>query len=255
MQRQHIPALGLRYWVALCLASIFGANSGDFFAHDIGLGHLAGLPFLAIALVAVLFVERIDNAVHEVHYWAAIVIVRTAATNLADFFSGDLRLAKIWVITALTFLLMLALRLSWRFLWSAKEYKGSDQSGLIRADWAYWVCMFVAGTLGTVIGDFCSHDWRLGDGWAAILLSGILFALFLAGRNLLLWSLPFYWLIIVMIRAAGTVVGDFFAGRNILGLPLSTLLTGLLFIGLLIVWKEPFKKREEPSGATAHPAD
>ena len=55
MQRQHIPALGPRYWVALCLASIFGANSGDFFAHDIGLGHLAGLPFLAIALVAVLF--------------------------------------------------------------------------------------------------------------------------------------------------------------------------------------------------------
>jgi hypothetical protein len=101
-----------------------------------------------------------------------------------------------------------------------------------------------------VIGDFCSHDWRLGDGWAAILLSAVLFALFLAGRNLLLWSLPFYWLIIVMIRAAGTVVGDFFAGRNMLGLPLSTLVTGLLFIGLLIVWKEPFKKRQELGAAT-----
>ena len=33
--------LGARYWVALCLASIFGANMGDFFARDLGLGDFA----------------------------------------------------------------------------------------------------------------------------------------------------------------------------------------------------------------------
>ena len=49
MQRSHVPQLGVRYWSALCLASIFGANMGDFFAHNLGLGHVAGLPFLAIA--------------------------------------------------------------------------------------------------------------------------------------------------------------------------------------------------------------
>jgi F420H(2)-dependent quinone reductase/Repeat of Unknown Function (DUF347) len=52
-----------------------------------------------------------------------------------------------------------------------------------------------------------------------------------------LWHLA-----IVMIRAAGTVVGDFFAGRNVLGLPLSTLMTGLLFVGLLLLWKESSNK-------------
>ena len=29
MQPNHLPALGARYWSALCLASIFGANMGD----------------------------------------------------------------------------------------------------------------------------------------------------------------------------------------------------------------------------------
>ena len=47
LKQQHLPILGPRFWAALCLASIFGANVGDFFAHDLGLGHLGGLPFLA----------------------------------------------------------------------------------------------------------------------------------------------------------------------------------------------------------------
>ena len=42
MQPNHLPALGARYWSALCLASIFGANMGDLFARNLGLGHVAG---------------------------------------------------------------------------------------------------------------------------------------------------------------------------------------------------------------------
>ena len=30
MQQIHLPTLGARYWAALCLASIFGANMGTF---------------------------------------------------------------------------------------------------------------------------------------------------------------------------------------------------------------------------------
>jgi uncharacterized membrane-anchored protein len=99
--------------------------------------------------------------------------------------------------------------------------------------------MFIAGTLGTVIGDYSSHDLHLGDGGACFLLVPILALLFLIARNGLLRSLPYYWLTIVTVRAAGTVVGDFVAGRNMLGLPLGTLVTGTLFVALLVMWKEP----------------
>jgi uncharacterized membrane-anchored protein len=50
--------------------------------------------------------------------------------------------------------------------------------------------------------------------------------------------LPFYWLTVVAIRAAGTAVGDLVSGRNMLGLPMSTTVTGILFVALLLVWKE-----------------
>ena len=55
MQIKHVPSIGPRYWTALCIASVFGANMGDYFAKDLGLGHVNGLPILAV-LIAIVFV-------------------------------------------------------------------------------------------------------------------------------------------------------------------------------------------------------
>jgi hypothetical protein len=86
----------------------------------------------------------------------------------------------------------------------------------------------------TVLG---SHA-PAGRAAASILLSPILGLLFVVARGGLLGSLWFYWLTVAMVRAAGTAVGDLVASRGMLGLPLSTLVTGVIFVGLLIAWKE-----------------
>ncbi len=237
MQQYHVPFLGLRYWIALCLASIFGANMGDFFAHNLGLGHVAGLPFLAIAFAIVFVLERFDRSAHEAFYWLAIVVVRTAATNLADFFAGDLRLPRPWVMAGLAAVLALSVAAAWQLSWRNAADKSDAQSNLLRADSGYWLAMLIAGTLGTVMGDFFSHDLHLGNAVASLVLSALLAPFLFVGARRLLWSLPFYWTTIVMVRAAGTVVGDLLAARNALGLALSTAATGLLFIGFLILWR------------------
>ena len=239
MQRIHLPVLGARYWVALCLASIFGANMGDFFARDVGLGHIAGLPFLALALAIVLIGERFDRSVHQVYYWTAIIIVRTGATNFADFACGDMKLPRALVIIGLTAALIAALFASWQFACRREAGNNKAPDSVLRADAGYWTSMFIAGALGTVIGDYCSHDLHLGDGGASLLLVPILALVFVIARNGLLRSLPYYWLTIVTVRAAGTAVGDLVAGRTMLGLPLGTLVTGTLFVALLVMWKEP----------------
>ena len=165
----------------------------------------------------------------------AIVVVRTAATNLADFFSVDLRLPKPWVMAGLALLLLLSLVTAWQLRWGKSIDKNDGQRDLLRADSGYWVAMLIAGTLGTVMGDFFSHDLHLGNALASATLSALLAPFFVVGARRVPWSLPFYWTTIVMIRAAGTVVGDLLAARNALGLPLSTAATGLLFIGLLLL--------------------
>ena len=235
MKPIHLPALGPRYWAALCIASIFGANMGDFFAHNLGLGHVAGLPFLAAALAIVMVAERFDTLRHQVYYWCAIIIVRTAATNFADFAAGDLKLPRLWVMVVLAILLIAAVWLSWRFTWQRLANKADE---VLCADLGYWVCMFLAGTLGTVIGDYSSHNLKLDDAGAAILLSPIVALLLVAGRNGRLLLLPLFWTTVVAIRAAGTAIGDTLAGRHMLGLPVSTAVTGAVFVILLVVWKE-----------------
>jgi uncharacterized membrane-anchored protein len=237
MHARHLPVLGPRFWVALCLASVFGANMGDFFAHDLGLGHVVGLPFLAIGFALILVAERYDVSTRELYYWLAIIVVRTAATNIADYLAGDLKLPRVWIMACLALLLAIAVAK----VWAARRRTTSANRNreLLRADAMYWVSMLVAGTLGTVIGDYVSHNLRLGDGLASMALGLPLGVLFLIGSRGPIWSLPFYWATIVMVRAAGTAVGDFLAGRGILGLPLSTAATGITFVALLLVWRGP----------------
>jgi uncharacterized membrane-anchored protein len=228
MQVQHVPLLGPRYWVALCMASVFGANMGDFFAGPLHLGHLRGVPILAAVLLAILLLERRNSAEHEAYYWSAIVVIRTAATNLADLAIGDLKWSWLAVMAGLAVLLVA----------SAGFDQKTSQARLPATSWNYWLCMLIAGTLGTVVGDFTSFGVGLG-----LLKSSILLSLILAGAFYLVrgWLrvILFYWLIVVLVRAAGTAVGDFFASKAVgLGLPLSTALTGALLVATLMLWKE-----------------
>jgi uncharacterized membrane-anchored protein len=108
--------------------------------------------------------------------------------------------------------------------------------------------MLIAGTLGTVIGDYCSHNLHLGDAEASIMLSLILGLLFVLARGGLLRVLWFYWLTVVTVRAAGTAVGDMVASRGLLGLPLSTLVTGVIFVAVLVAWKDPARPKLVEAG-------
>ena len=240
MKQKHLPALGPRFWAALCLASIFGANMGDFFAHGIGLGHVTGLPFLAVGFGLILLAERFDDGVRELYYWLAIVVVRTAATNIADYLAGDLKLPRPWVMAGLAVALVLAVFL----VWQRRRQTGAIDSRqtLLTADTPYWISMLLAGTLGTVIGDYASHNLRLGDGLASLALGLPLVLLFIVGSRGPIWSLPFYWLTIVVVRAAGTSAGDLLAGRGLLGLPLSTAVSGVAFVTLLVLWRDRRRK-------------
>src|SRR3984885_9771907 len=92
MQIKNVPAITPRYWVAILVASMCGANTGDFLSHNLHLGHWRGLPPLAAVFLAILWAERRARIATEAYYWLAIIVLRTAATNLADLGTHDLKL-------------------------------------------------------------------------------------------------------------------------------------------------------------------
>lgn len=246
MQRKHIPSMGPRYWAALSIVSVFGANLGDFEAHDLGLGHALGLAPMAMLFAVVFIAERRDSSWNQGYYWLAIIFVRAAATNLADLITLDLGVGIVRAVSSLAVLLGLAV-LGGRLFSAKSPERGAvkELGELPSTDLSYWTAMLVAGTLGTVIGDYSSYGLGYGTGKASIMLAGLLAIVLAAGSRSLFANALYYWSTIVVVRAAGTAVADFLAGSEFLslGLRLSTLCTGLVFATTVLIWKDQGSRR------------
>jgi uncharacterized membrane-anchored protein len=244
MQVRNVPVLGLRYWTAICLASVFGANLGDFVSHDLHLGHVRGVPVLAVLFAGILIGERRAVWGGEAWYWAAIVLLRTAATNLADFATHDLHMAYAWVIAALEAVLVL-------LVVPGGGAARAAAAGRPVTDGWYWGAMLTAGTLGTAIGDCTADDFGLGSGVGSLVLCGVLAAIFAVTQRGAWVGKAAYWITVVGVRSAGTTVGDFFAFRHGmgLGLPVSTLVSGMAMVGVLVLWR-PQRVREAVGAQT-----
>ena len=220
------PDLGPRYWAALCLASIFGCNTGDALATDAGLGHWRGLPLLAGAFALTLLGERRVARPHEAWYWLAIVIVRTAATNLADLVVHDAGVPypMVFVILAAVILVVMVI---------AARRAPAERPPV--ADGVFWTGMLAAGILGTACGDDLASA-RGGFGLdAASIATSLATGLALAIRATPgLRVAATFWTAVVVIRTAGTNLGDLFAHH--ITLNASTVATGATLAILLLLW-------------------
>jgi len=95
MRTPNLPPINARYWTAIVAASMCGANTGDFASHNLHLGHTRGLLPFALTFLAILLIETKSKRTTELHYWLAIIVLRTAATNLADLATHDLKLGYV----------------------------------------------------------------------------------------------------------------------------------------------------------------
>ena len=248
MQKSSLPAVDARYWAAIVAASMCGANTGDFAAHYLHLGHAYGLLPMAAIFLGILWAERRSAGGLELYYWLAIIVLRTAATNLADLGTHDLKLGFPAVIAGLAALMALILLID-RSRDSSPPTSAPTRVTLPATDLPYWIVMLAAGTLGTALGDFVADELGLGAGYGSLALAPVF--------GLTLWiasvygrmTKPWYWLAIVAARTLGTTLGDFAAGRKglALGLPLSTLCTGLLLVAILVLWNRLGAGRLKPA--------
>ena len=217
------PRIDSRYWLALAAASIFGTNTGDFVAGYLHLGHLAGLPWLLALFVAILVLERLSAVKTPLWFWAAIITMRTAATNVGDAFH-DFHLGFDVSVPVMAALFAASV---WLYARLTPGRGAGDDTVKVN-----WIAMMFAGVLGTVGGDLAAKG--LSNPGAA----GVFFALAAAAiaifrrRGTLLAAAP-YWLAVALIRTAGTAGGDTVA--HAIGLAPSTVLTGLAFVVLIVV--------------------
>ena len=211
------------YWVAMYATSALGTNLGDFAAEGLGLG--LGVSFAALAAIsgALIALDRAAGARTEVVFWLALVALRAMATNVGDFLTEDLGVARGVSAPALGVLTLAAGYLTY----------GGDSP---RVDARYWLAMALGGAFGTVAGDFASHALGLPQATVALALA------LAAGVAVRPWGagVMSYWALVLVERAAGTPAGDGLAeGRGLglgLGLPVAMSVTGAVFAAA-VFWR------------------
>jgi uncharacterized membrane-anchored protein len=238
MKYIHTPRVDARYWTAIMLASVFGTHLGDFYAHESGLGIVKGLAVLALLAAVGFLVERFENRRHEAYYWLVIILIRTGATNIADYLAFRVRVPPVALTLGLIGLLCL-------FGWGthrAFRAEGESRRALPKTDASYWLAMLSAGVFGTVMGDICEH--AIGEGVASVALTALLFGVLFAGWGRAVQMIWLYWTTVAVARTAGTAIGDWLAENKFLhiGLSFSTVITGLAFVAVLAFWRSSAKQ-------------
>ena len=161
-----VPKLNSKYWLVLVAASVFGTNTGDFLSDYLHLGHVTGLPYLGLVLSAIFVLEKFSPWASIAFFWAAIIVIRTAATNIADA-THDIGIYGLGAV-ALIFI---------AFLFAVRHYKHvsdtqTNTSNAPRIDAFYWVVMALAGIVGTLAGDITSAAFGFGLFTANHILAG-----------------------------------------------------------------------------------
>ncbi|ADW71429.1 hypothetical protein AciX9_4483 (plasmid) [Granulicella tundricola MP5ACTX9] len=250
MRSANVPRVDARYWSAITVASIFGCNLGDclsFYAHW---NHWIGLAPLAAIFALLLLGERRSTRTTQAWYWTVVIVLRAAATNLADLATHTFEWPYVRVIIGLIVLQMLVV---WLVVPRPILPRGSS-TGRPSTTGAYWFSLLTAGTLGTAIGDWSAEALHLGTGYATLALGAIFAMVLLIGRESRWTTKLAFWSAIVAVRAAGTTAGDWMAFREEpglsnglnLGLPFSTSLNCALYVGLLVLWR-PHRGRNSDS--------
>lgn len=236
MKLKSAPTLGPRYWTTMLIASVCGTNFGDFFPDVLRLGAVAGLISLAALFVAVALIDRRLEKAYEGRYWALILIVRAAATNIADLVIQKQHLGY------LTASVVLALTLVGLKMLHDHASPPPTEDRRVTPTGLYWLSMLTAGALGTLVGDGIGHAFGAvskGVPISAGIATGVLMLLYFTPRGGLPTSVEAYWPTIVIVRWWGTNVGDILA--FLLSLPVSLLGTGAVLALVIYCW--PATKR------------
>ena len=227
----HVRALrtSARFWVAMLAASALGTNLGDLWTGHLGMSGLTAFAGLVVVCAMAIWADRAFGRLTEFAYWIAIIVLRAAATNVADLRTEQFSVGSVPAATALAVSALIAGT-------RTRPVTATGTRASPAVDGWYWVTMFVAGVFGTAAGDLVSHT--LGVVASAVMLTILLVAVIWVRERVFAGSMMSYWVAVLAERTAGTPIGDGLASRHgaALGLQVATCCSAMLLAAALL-WR------------------
>ncbi len=237
-----VPEVTLYFWLIKCLCTTIGEtfsdnlvsswSPADATAHQlqIGLWKVTGCTFALLAvLLAIQFTrQRYIAAV----YWANIVVISLAGTQITDLFEGQGEVPNhMWPITIVSLVLLSVVFFAW---WYTERTLSMHSIMTTRREMFYWLAILVTFATGTAVGDLIAEKFALGY-LTTLLLFVVIIAIIAA-----FWKLTringvlAFWLAYIMTRPLGASTGDFLSQHGNQGLNLGTTVTSDIFLGVIV---------------------
>ncbi|MBS0520435.1 MAG: hypothetical protein JSR90_17200 [Proteobacteria bacterium] len=239
MDESHVPAIGLRYWILLLLATTVAAFAGCVMTIPFGLPLGIKLIPLSAILVVIFLLERRDESSTDAWYWAAVAVIGAAGARIADISTGALELDYLYLVVGLVILLGMTFAVG-----QSEETRLISRLQVERArpsaDLTHWIGMIVASVLGAVASDLVKTGFQLGPLFAGALFAAMLGGFYCLFRFTRANRLLLFWCAVSLVSAEGGCIGRFVGSRQELGV---SLVYGALFVvgpfvATLLFWRD-----------------
>ena len=228
----RVPIPTWDFWVVKLLAVTVGETFADLVAERIGLGLTNTGILMGIVLVALLFKQFAQKRYIPVWYWLSVVLVSIEGTIITDKLHDDMGVAL--MTTTVIFGVLLAATFA---LWYMVEGTLSiHRVTNFRREGFYWLAILLTFAMGTSSGDQAAEALGMGFLPSALMYAGIIAAIVVAHFGFGLNGVLSFWAAYIITRPAGASLGDWLSQPVAdTGLGLGTIVTSLIFLGLIAV--------------------
>jgi uncharacterized membrane-anchored protein len=237
-----VPEVTLYFWLIKCLCTTIGETFSDNLvsawspanatAHQlqIGLWKVTGCTFALLAvLLAIQFTRQRYIAVV---YWANIVVISLAGTQITDLFEGQGQVPNhMWPITIVSLILLGIVFFAW---WYTERTLSMHSIRTTRREMFYWLAILVTFATGTAVGDLIAEKFGLGYLTTLLLFVVIIASIAAIWKATRVNGVLAFWLAYIMTRPLGASTGDFLSQHGNQGLNLGTTVTSYIFLGVII---------------------
>lgn len=235
------------YWLAIIFSNSLGTAFGDFLTDNAGLSYIQGALVTATVIGIVIALHYTTNLSEVLLFWIAFVFTRPFGATFGDFITkpiakGGLELPQ--SDASLIAFVLMAIVLFVSIQSEKKHQKREDQtahSGRLITDGTlsgstpfnlrnpaesvtnntlnfpirvpavtpyFWIIKVLATTVGETAADYLSITLQLGLSVTSNIVSGLLLAALFNQFKLRRYVPASYWLVVVLISVAGTLITD-----------------------------------------------
>jgi uncharacterized membrane-anchored protein len=243
--RRKIPEVTMYFWIAMVFTSGLGETFADTLTTDWHVEVPDAIWLTADKLLIAVIVQLALRSYVPAVYWLVATLASTIATLFTDYLTNSVGMPLMAAGAALGAMLIVVFA-----CWHVIAHTVSVDSVTPGSrEVLFWIAIFGAFALGGLLTDFLTRHVGVGYLASALIIGAIICGVAAVYFGTNRCETTAFWLVCVLTRALGVVLGDFLSqdstiGGVSIGATAASLLIAIVMVGL--IWFLTASKVDQP---------